>query len=152
MALAFNGGNTSFAATLSASPTAPRTITIPDATFTLAAVDAPQTFTAAQRGTVAVLAYAATITPDLSLANNFSIALTGNMVLGNPINLVPGQSGVITITQDATGSRTLAFGSIYDFTAGSPISLTSNAGARDHIAYYVDLNLNVVLKALGDAR
>jgi len=48
MAIAINGGSTNFVSTISASPSANRTVTVPDATFTIAASDAAQTFTAAQ--------------------------------------------------------------------------------------------------------
>jgi hypothetical protein len=48
MAIAINGGSTSFTSTISASPSANRTVTVPDATFTVAGSDAVQTFTAAQ--------------------------------------------------------------------------------------------------------
>lgn len=48
MAIAINGGSTGFTSTISASPSANRTVTVPDATFTVAGSDAAQTFTAAQ--------------------------------------------------------------------------------------------------------
>jgi hypothetical protein len=48
MAIKINGGSTTYASTFSASPTAERTITVPDASFTLAGTDAAQTFTAKQ--------------------------------------------------------------------------------------------------------
>ncbi len=50
---------------------------------------------------------ASTIAVDMSVGNNFSVTLGGNRTLGNPTNLTAGQSGVIFITQDGTGSRTL---------------------------------------------
>ena len=59
----------------------------------------------AQRGTVVALTDAATIAVDLSLANNFSVTLAGNRTLGAPTNTTAGQSGVIVVTQDSTGSR-----------------------------------------------
>ncbi len=52
MAIAISGGSTSFTSTISASPSANRTVTVPDATFTVAGSDAAQTFSASQRGTV----------------------------------------------------------------------------------------------------
>jgi hypothetical protein len=48
MAIAIDGGSTNFVSTISASPSANRTVTVPDATFTVAAKDVAQTFTAAQ--------------------------------------------------------------------------------------------------------
>jgi hypothetical protein len=48
MAIALSGGSTNFTSTIEASPSANRTVTVPDATFTVAGTDAAQTFTAAQ--------------------------------------------------------------------------------------------------------
>lgn len=99
--------------------------------------DAAQTFTAAQRGAISALTDGATITPDFALANNFSVTLGGNRTMANPTNLVAGQSGSIFITQDGTGSRTLAWGSYWDFTTGTAPTLTTTAGAVDRVDYIV---------------
>jgi len=48
MAIRIDGGSTSFVSTITSSPSAARTVTIPDATITVAASDLAQTFTAAQ--------------------------------------------------------------------------------------------------------
>ena len=111
-----------------------------------------QSFTAAQRGAVVSLTDGATITPDFSLSNNFSVTLAGSRTLANPTNIVAGQSGVITITQDATGSRALAFGSYWKFSSGAAIALTTAASSVDDLAYYVESSTRIVVKALGDAR
>jgi hypothetical protein len=79
----------------------------------------------------------ATITPDFAVANNFSVTLGGNRTLANPTNLTAGQSGVIIINQDGTGSRTLAYGTDYDFGGGTAPTLTTAASAQDMIAYFV---------------
>ena len=99
--------------------------------------DAPQTFTAAQRGAITALTDGATITPDFAASNNFSVTLAGNRTLANPTNLVVGQSGSIFITQDATGSRTLAYGSFWDFATGAAPTLSTTAAAVDRIDYIV---------------
>jgi hypothetical protein len=96
-----------------------------------------QSFTAAQRGIISTLTDGATITPDFAVANNFSVTLAGNRTLANPSNLTAGQSGVIIINQDATGSRTLAYGTNYDFGGGTAPTLTTTANAQDMIAYFV---------------
>ena len=137
MAIKINGGSTTYASTFSASPTAERTITVPDASFTLAGTDAAQTFSAAQRGAIAALTDGATITPDFAVANNFSVTLGGNRTLANPSNLTAGQTGSIFITQDGTGSRTLAYGSQYDFIGGTAPTLSTAANAVDRIDYVV---------------
>jgi len=102
-----------------------------------AKTDVTQTYTAAQRGAITALTDAATITADFSLANNFSVTLGGSRTLANPTNLVAGQSGAIWITQDGTGSRTLAYGSAWDFTGGTAPTLTTTASARDCLVYSV---------------
>ena len=102
-----------------------------------AKTDVVQSFTAAQRGAITALTDGATITPDFALANNFSVTLEGNRTLDNPTNLVVGQSGSIFITQDGTGSRTLAYGSFWDFTTGAAPTLSTTAAAVDRIDYIV---------------
>lgn len=117
-----------------------------------AKTDVVQTFSVAQRGAVVALTDGATITPDFAAGNNYSVTLGGNRTLANPTNIVAGQSGVITVTQDGTGSRTLAFGSYFKFAAGAAPTLTTTAAAVDDLAYYVESATRIVVKALGDAR
>ena len=96
-----------------------------------------QTFTGAQRGEITALTDAASIATDLALSNNFSVTLAGNRTLANPTNIVAGQSGSIFITQDGTGSRTLAYGSYFKFVAGTAPVLSTAAAAIDRIDYVV---------------
>lgn len=118
-------------------PTADNTITLPNATGTVPLLSLAQTFTAAQRGTITALTDGATITPDFAVTNNYSVTLGGNRTLANPTNITAGQSGAIFITQDGTGSRTLAFGSYWDFPAGTAPTLTTTANAVDLLVYTV---------------
>lgn len=111
-----------------------------------------QTFTAAQRGQVSTLTDGATITPDFSLANNFSLTLGGNRTLANPSNLTAGQSGAIVITQDGTGSRTLAYGSNWKFPSGLAPSLTATASAVDVLAYYVESTGRITARLISDVK
>jgi hypothetical protein len=111
-----------------------------------------QSFTAAQRGTVVALTDGATITADFAAANNFSVTLGGNRTLANPTNVVAGQSGIIKISQDGTGSRTLAYGSSWDFPSGVVPSLTTTANAVDILAYYVDTSTNITARLVGDRK
>lgn len=118
----------------------------------LATLSAAQSFTAAQRGSITALTDGATITPDFSLANNFSVTLGGNRTLANPTNLTAGQSGVIVITQDGTGSRTLAYGSYFKFPAGVAPSLTTTASAVDVLAYYVESSTRITARLVSDTK
>ena len=117
-----------------------------------AALAVAQTFTAAQRGTVSALTDGATITPDFAVANNFSVTLGGNRTLANPSNLTAGQSGVIVITQDGTGSRTLAYGSYFKFANGTAPTLTTTASAVDVLAYYVESSTRITARLIGDVK
>jgi len=117
-----------------------------------AKTDVAQSFTAAQRGTVVALTDGTTITADFALANNFSVTLAGNRTLANPTNLTVGQSGVIKVTQDGTGSQTLAYGSNWDFAGGTVPTLTTTASAVDILAYYVDGASNITTRFIGDRK
>ena len=108
--------------------------TTANAAATLTAV---QTFTAGQRGEVTALTDASSIATNLALSNNFSVTLAGNRTLANPTNTVAGQSGSIFITQDGTGSRTLAFGTNFKFVAGTAPTLSTAAASVDRIDYVV---------------
>lgn len=121
-------------------PTADRTITLPDATGTVPLLGLAQTFTAAQRGAISALGnQSGTITLDLATANNFSLTLNANNTntLANPTNVTAGQSGVIFISQDGTGSRTLAYGANWDWSGGTQPTLTTTASAVDCLVYVV---------------
>ena len=102
-----------------------------------AKTDVVQTFTTAQRGAITALSDGATITPDMNDSNNFSVTLGGNRTLANPTNITVGQVGSIFVTQDGTGSRTLAYGAYWDFIAATAPVLTTTASAVDRIDYVV---------------
>jgi hypothetical protein len=103
-------------------------------------LDGAQTWTKGQRAEVTALTDAATIAVDFADSNNFSVTLAGNRTLGNPTNQVAGQSGSIFITQDATGSKTLAYGANWDFAGGAAPTLSTAANAVDRLDYIVRAN------------
>lgn len=119
-----------------------------------AKLDVAQTFTAGQRGEVTTLSDGANIATDLALSNNFKVTLAGNRVLDNPSNLVAGQSGVIVITQDGTGSRTLDVSASYwHFEGGTEPTLTTGAGgAVDTLVYYVASTSSIQAVLLKDLK
>lgn len=86
---------------------------------------------------IATLTDGATITPDFGANQNFTVTLGGNRTLANPTNIVAGQTGSIFVVQDATGGRTLSFGSYFKFPAGTAPTLSSAANAVDRIDYIV---------------
>jgi hypothetical protein len=54
--------------------------------------------------------YAATVTPDLSTGHVHVINLTGNITVNRPINMKDGDRLAIIFIQDATGGRTVTWG------------------------------------------
>jgi hypothetical protein len=118
-----------------------------NATFNGSAV-----FNRAAVGTPVTLTSASTITPDFSLGNYFNLTLDTNATLANPTNLTAGQSGAIVITQDGTGSRTLAYGGNWKFASGTAPSLTTTAGAVDVLAYYVESATRITARMISDTK
>jgi len=102
-----------------------------------AKLNVAQAWTAAQRVSMSALTSGTTVTPDFALSNNFTLTLATNATLANPTNLVAGQSGSIVITQDATGSRTLGYGTYWKFSGGVAPLLTTTASAVDRLDYLV---------------
>lgn len=113
-----------------------------------AKTDVAQSYTAAQRGSVVTLTPGATVTPDFAAGNNFSLALNQNTTLANPSNITAGQSGTISITQDAT-ARTLAYGTYWFFEGGVP-TLGTTAGAVSALVYYVDSTTHITAKLISE--
>lgn len=99
---------------------------------------AANTWTAGQRGAFVTLTDANTVAVDLSLANNFNLTLGGSRTLGVPINPVAGQTGVITVRQDITGSRTLAYTWPYMFPGGTAPTLSTGKLVLDQLYYSVN--------------
>lgn len=88
-----------------------------------------------------------TIPVNASVSNNFKGTLNGNKTLANPTNLHDGQILNFTIKQDATGSRTLAYGTMYDFgSAGTP-TLSTGANKIDFISCSYDADSGKLLCA-----
>ena len=83
------------------------------------------------------------ISIDFNVGQNFTVTLAGNRTLDNPANCVAGQVGSIFIVQDGTGSRTLAYGGNWDFTAGTAPTLSTDADAIDRLDYIVHTSTDV---------
>lgn len=135
-----NGGTNNGFMQFSGPTTSLKTFTLPDSSQTIAVLGVAQSFSVAQRGTVSAIGtIVASTTLDFATANNFSITMgaTG-LTLNNPTNQTAGQSGAIIITQDVTGSRTLAYGTNWKFAGGTAPTLTTTASAVDVLVYYVE--------------
>jgi len=86
---------------------------------------------------IVTLADGANIIPDFTTSNNFEVTLAGNRTLNNPTGVTTGQSGVIFVKQDATGSRTLGVQTHWQFAGGTAPTFTTTANAVDVIGYVV---------------
>ena len=114
-----------------------------------AKTDVVQSFTAAQRGSVVALTAAATVTPNFSLGNNFSLTIDQTTTLGNPTNLTAGQSGAIAITQDASTAYALTYGSYWKFEGGAP-NFGTTLSATSTIVYYVVSTTHIAAKLISE--
>jgi hypothetical protein len=81
--------------------------------------------------------FGATVTLDLNSGFNFAFTATSNFTLANPTNAKVGQSGYIRIQQDATGSRTITFGTAWDFPLNMSKALSTAANSVDVLFYTV---------------
>jgi hypothetical protein len=116
--------------------------------FTTLSASGTMSATANAYMAIDALTDASTIAVDMSVGNNFSVTLGGNRTLGNPTNLTAGQSGVIFITQDGTGSRTLAYSSYWDFPSQTAPTLTTTANAVDVLVYTVRSSTSIAAQLL----
>lgn len=140
MAIAVSGGSTSFTSTFTASPTANRAITVPDASFTLAGTDAAQTFSSAQRGTVTTDNDGSF---DLSVTNNFKCTPTGTFTL-TFTNHVAGQSGYVLLVN--SGGYAVSAAATTKVGA-STLATISTAGT--YLLSYLDDGTNAYVTASG---
>ena len=92
----------------------------------------------------------ANIALDLSTGFDFTVTLAGNRTLNNPTNAKVGQRGRIRVVQDGTGSRTLSFGSNYEFVAGTAPTLTTTASAEDVLYYDVISSTRILITMARD--
>lgn len=76
-----------------------------------------------------------TITMNLTNSSNQSVTLNGSSTLANPTNLVAGMAGTVFVSQDSTGSRTLAYGSYWKWPNKAAPALTTTASATDVIVW-----------------
>ena len=56
------------------------------------------------------------------------------------------------MTQDGTGSRTMAFGSNWKFPGGTAPTLTTAASSVDVIAYYVESATRITARLISDVK
>jgi hypothetical protein len=88
-------------------------------------------------GTVNTITSSGVLLLDLSTGNNFTVTLETSATFASPTNASGGQCGAITIRQDNTGSRTLAYSGTWSFQGGTAPTLTTSASGIDVLSYYV---------------
>jgi hypothetical protein len=79
----------------------------------------------------ATLTDGTTVTWDASTAPVCKLTLGGNRTLSAPTNGATGQFISIAVIQDATGSRTLTWNSVYEFTGDTAPTLTTTVSKAD---------------------
>jgi len=79
----------------------------------------------------------ATISWNTNLGTVATVTLGGNRTLSNPTGLRVG-TYMLIVKQDATGNRTLTWGTAYKFPAGAKPPLTTTANAIDIISFFCD--------------
>tara|TARA_R110000782_G_C14541794_1_gene383859 strand:+ start:200 stop:580 length:381 start_codon:yes stop_codon:yes gene_type:complete len=81
---------------------------------------------------------AANISWDTDLGQVAKVTLAGNRILNAPTNLENGGFYSIEVTQDSTGSRTLAFNAVFKFAGGTAPTLTTTANSIDFFNFRSD--------------
>jgi hypothetical protein len=84
---------------------------------------------------VVALTDGATIAIDASAGNVQDVTLGGNRTIAAPTNAVDGQTLMLRITQDGTGSRTLTWNSVFDFASIGTPELSTTAGKTDVVPF-----------------
>jgi hypothetical protein len=83
-----------------------------------------------------VLTDGATITPDADVTDIGKVTIAGNRTMAAPSGTpVAGQKLILRVKQDATGSRTMTWNSIYRFAGGSAPALTTTASKTDYLGF-----------------
>lgn len=103
-----------------------------------AKTDVVQGYTAQQYFVEATLTDAATISWDVAVAQVSKVTLAGNRTFGAPTNQIAGAYYGLLVIQDATGSRTGAWNSVFKFPAAVAPTLTTTANAKDFFVFRSD--------------
>ena len=130
-----------------ASPSSATTYTA-NQTFVVANVTNQLISSGAAYQNIIRLTDAATITPNLAQTNSFIVTLGGARTMANATNIIAGQSGVIFVQQDGTGSRTLSFGTGWRFPGNTAPTLTTTANAVDMIVFTAWTTSNIAAQAV----
>ena len=89
-----------------------------------------------------------TLTLDIAASNNFYYTLNGSITLANPSNMVAGQSGIIVLVQNGSGSKTIGYGTYWKFPSGANKTLSTAAASVDVLSYYVASSTVIVCQLM----
>ena len=92
-----------------------------------------------------------TIAWNMGAGFDFIVTLGGNRTMAAPTNAKVGQKGRLIIQQDGTGSRTLAWNSVFDFANGVAPTLSTAASVRDYLYYDVRSATQIFISLAGRA-
>ena len=113
----------------------------------IVASNANTTFTKAIRGATSTANATGSTVLDFDSFQNFVLTFTGNVTLANPSTESIGQSGIIMIVQDGTGSRTLSLGTDYETAGAAGLTISTAANSVDIVPYFVQSAGNILLGA-----
>jgi hypothetical protein len=68
---------------------------------------------------------------------NWEYALTGNLVISNPINVQPGQRGGMRLIQNPSTPFVISWGSSWKFAGATPAAISTVAAAVDYFEFVV---------------
>jgi len=120
--------------------------------FAVADLKTAQEVTATQNFNATTLSDGSTVAWDASANQVTSVTLGGNRTLGAASNQIDGGVYVISVIQDGTGSRTLAFNSNYKFVGGTAPTVSTTANARDVLVFVSNgTNMFEIGRAIGVA-
>ena len=109
-------------------------------------------FTAQQYFGTATLTDGATISWAANTQQVATVTLGGNRTMSAPTGLVSGAFYALNVIQDATGSRTLTWNSVFKWTGGTAPTLSTAANAKDFFVWRSDgTNLYEQGRSLGVA-
>lgn len=96
------------------------------------------------RKVTTTLIYSPTAVADCNQADIFKLALSGNVVLGTPINPINGKSIIYHIKQNAIGSNTITLRPefIIPSSATIPLAWSTTANYMDILTVLCDTDLN----------
>jgi len=103
-----------------------------------AKTDVVQSYTKQQNFGTSGLTDAASISWNLDDAQVASVTLGGNRTLAAPSNQVDGGTYILIVTQDGTGSRTLAYNAVFKWPGGTAPTLSTAAGSVDILTFISD--------------